>query len=59
MEEVCVIKGCKRKIAVKKHGLCKAHTNRLYKTGTPGETKITVRKTHKPFKAQLEKKNNG
>jgi hypothetical protein len=36
---VCVVKGCSRKIRVKKHKLCQAHYKRLQRFGTPGETK--------------------
>ena len=45
----CQVEGCKRNIAVVKHGLCKAHANRYYWKGHPGSGEILKRKRHAPF----------
>jgi hypothetical protein len=52
-KDKCSVDGCKRPIAIPKHGLCKAHLNRFYRTGKPGESKIKPRKFHKPYKETL------
>jgi len=49
----CQVEGCKRKVAVVKHGLCKAHANRYYWKGTPGTGEILKRKRHEPYKAEI------
>ena len=53
--EKCQAKGCKRKVVVKKHGLCRTHAVRLYLTGVIGEGKIRKYKRYEPFKLSEEK----
>jgi hypothetical protein len=50
----CKIDGCKRKIAIKKHGLCRAHVARYYKWGTCS-TEIPVMKYGKKQPYDLNK----
>lgn len=49
MKNKCGVAECDLEIAVKKHGLCKAHTERYYRHGHPGTEKILSRKKHKPY----------
>lgn len=51
----CRVNGCDRKIAVVKHGLCKAHANRYYWNGHPGTGEILKRKRHAPFNHEASK----
>lgn len=45
----CKVNGCKRDIYVKKHGLCKRHTERFYKTGDIGDAKIREWNSREPY----------
>lgn len=39
-KEQCRVKGCKRPVRVKRHGLCQPHYKRYQRTGDPGEAAI-------------------
>ena len=48
--KTCAVKGCRRKVDILKHKLCKAHVQRLYKWGNPlPEKKIAKRTIHNPY----------
>jgi len=53
MNNKCVVAGCTRVAAVKKHQLCKAHLNRFYRTGEVGKGKILKKKIHTPYTEQI------
>jgi hypothetical protein len=46
----CIVPGCMREIAIKKHRMCKAHVNRMYEHGDPGDAYIHPRKLHNPYR---------
>lgn len=46
MKEKCIAKDCARKVEVKKHGLCRAHAERLY-TGREVHGALVKRKRKK------------
>jgi hypothetical protein len=52
-KDKCKVDGCKRLVAVKKHGLCEPHRLRYYRTGEVGSGKIRSYKPHKPFNKDI------
>lgn len=49
MKQICRIRGCERNVSIKKHGMCMAHVNQLYRTGEVKSGKIEPRKIHEPY----------
>jgi hypothetical protein len=56
MTEDCKIPGCKRNVELKKWGICRAHYNRVHKTGDHGVADIRKRTPMKPFVIKPSKK---
>ena len=56
MQDKCSVKGCCRKIAVKKHRLCTPHYARLKRKGTPDGPPILVKVPIPAWKADEEEK---
>ena len=48
-EKKCCITGCKRPIAIGKHALCRAHLQRYYRDGDPGNEPVRERREYKPY----------
>lgn len=49
-KSTCLIKGCPAPVAVRKHGLCRVHVQRFYRTGVPGPALIRRHRALAPFR---------
>jgi hypothetical protein len=48
-EKKCSVKGCMRPIAIVKHALCRAHLQKYYRNGDPGQDQIRIKRKYKPY----------